>query len=545
MSRDDKRGTISRLRDIAQIATKHGFGYVFRRGGSGDASDDRSTRAVRLREMFEELGPTFVKFGQLLSTRPDLVPQDIIVELRRLQDSARPEPFEAIRGVVEDDLGLTLEQAFESFDEEPIGSASVGQVHVAGLPGGHEVVVKVQRPGAAATLAADIDLLYKLAALAKDRVKRLSFIDLTSLVDEFARTVRHELDYRNEARSCEAVRGHFAANEHVDVPKVHWRRTSERVLTMDRVAGRPLAHVDLETMTTDERRLLAARIAESWMQMVFADGLFHADPHPANIMVIGPDHIGLIDFGMVGVLSKGDRESAVRLFGDILEQNMERIPRDLKSLGINYPREVEAEFSERLTLVMAQYVGASMDEIDVRGVLHDIFGLIYELEITLPARWILLDKALATLAGVALEISPDFNVFETARPYARRLYLERFSPDRIASRMSGDLGKYASAVLGYPFQVSELLDEFKDGEVRIAINLEELRAASDKGLAAANRVAVALVTAAVIVGSALIGTFVKSGPHIFGLAWIGVPGFVAGLVLFGWLVIGMIRSGAW
>ena len=136
MSRDDKRGTISRLRDIAQIATKHGFGYVFRRGGSGDASDDRSTRAVRLREMFEELGPTFVKFGQLLSTRPDLVPQDIIVELRRLQDSARPEPFEAIRGVVEDDLGLTLEQAFEWFDEEPIGSASVGQVHVAGLPGG-------------------------------------------------------------------------------------------------------------------------------------------------------------------------------------------------------------------------------------------------------------------------------------------------------------------------------------------------------------------------------------------------------------------------
>jgi ubiquinone biosynthesis protein len=281
------------------------------------------------------------------------------------------------------------------------------------------------------------------------------------------------------------------------------------------------------------------------MQMVFADGLFHADPHPANIMVIGPDHIGLIDFGMVGVLSKGDRESAVRLFGDILEQNMERIPRDLKSLGINYPREVEAEFSERLTLVMAQYVGASMDEIDVRGVLHDIFGLIYELEITLPARWILLDKALATLAGVALEISPDFNVFETARPYARRLYLERFSPDRIASRMSGDLGKYASALLGYPFQVSELLDEFKDGEVRIAINLEELRAASDKGLAAANRVAVALVTSAVIVGSALIGTFVKSGPHIFGLAWIGVPGFVAGLVLFGWLVVGMIRSGAW
>jgi ubiquinone biosynthesis protein len=153
--------------------------------------------------------------------------------------------------------------------------------------------------------------------------------------------------------------------------------------------------------------------------------------------------------------------------------------------------------------------------------------------------------ALATLAGVALQISPDFNVFDTARPYARRLYLERFSPQRIGSRVSGDIGKYASALLDYPFQMSELLDEFKDGEVHITINLEELRAASDKGLAAANRVAIALIASAVILGSALIGTLVQTGPHIFGLAWIGVPGFVAGLVLFVWIVWGMIRSGSW
>ena len=538
---------MSRLREIARIATKHGFGYVFRRGGgsSDDPADDRSTRGIRVKEMLEELGPTFVKFGQLLATRPDVVPQDIIVELRRLQDDVKPEPFEKIRQVVEQELGLTLEQAYEWFEEEPIGSASVGQVHVAGLPGGDEVVVKVQRPEAQASMAADIDLLYRLAGLMKDRVKRLSFIDLTGLVDEFARTVRHELDYRNEARSCEAVRANFSGNDHVDVPKVHWRRTAERVLTMDRIAGLPLAHTDLELMTAEERRTLAARIAESWMQMIFQDGLFHADPHPANIMVIGPDHVGLIDFGMVGALSTTDRESAIRLFGDIIDQNVERIPRDLRALGIKYPREVEQEFVQALAEVMAQYHGASMDEIDVRGALHAIFGIIYELEITLPSRWILLDKALATLAGVALQISPDFNVFDTARPYARRLYLERFSPQRIGSRVSGDIGKYASALLDYPFQMSELLDEFKDGEVHITINLEELRAASDKGLAAANRVAIALIASAVILGSALIGTLVQTGPHIFGLAWIGVPGFVAGLVLFVWIVWGMIRSGSW
>lgn len=552
MSRGERKRTLARLREIARVATKHGFGYVFSRrlgGTDGDADDetveDRATRGRRLREMLEELGPTFVKFGQLLSTRPDVVPPDVVAELRKLQDEARPEPFEAIRAVVEQDLGITLEQAFESFDPVPIGSASVGQVHVAQLPGGREVVVKVQRPDAADTLNADIDLLYQLARLSKDRVKRLAFIDLEGMVDEFAKTVRQELDYRNEARNDEAVRRNFEGNEHVVVPRVHWRQTTGRVLTQDRIEGPTLAHADLDAMSAEDRRTLAARLAETWMQMIFGDGMFHADPHPANIIVLGPDTIGLIDFGMVGLLSQEDRESAIRLFTDIMSQNTERMPRDLRALGIRYPRELEDEFSRRLQDLMARYMGMSMDELDVREILHELFGIIYELEITLPSRWILLDKALATLAGVALTISPDYNVFETAKPYARKLLYAKYSPERIAGKVQSDFGRYANALLEYPIQLGELLDEFKDGEVRVAIDLNELNEASNKALVAANRMAIALVAAAVILASGIIGTFVTEGPQLFGLALIGVPGFVAGLVLFGWLVVGMIRSGHW
>jgi len=552
VSRGERKRTLARLREIARVATKHGFGYVFSRrlgGTDGDVDDesmeDRATRGRRLREMLEELGPTFVKFGQLLSTRPDVVPPDVVAELRKLQDEARPEPFEAIRVVVEQDLGLTLEQAFESFDPVPIGSASVGQVHVAQLPGGREVVVKVQRPHAADTLNADIDLLYQLARLSKDRVKRLAFIDLEGMVDEFAKTVRQELDYRNEARNDEAVRRNFEGNEHVVVPRVHWRQTTGRVLTQDRIEGPTLAHADLDAMSAEDRRTLAARLAETWMQMIFGDGMFHADPHPANIIVLGPDTIGLIDFGMVGLLSQDDRESAIRLFTDIMSQNTERMPRDLRALGIRYPRELEDEFSRRLQDLMARYMGMSMDELDVREILHELFGIIYELEITLPSRWILLDKALATLAGVALTISPDFNVFETAKPYARKLLYAKYTPERIAGRVQDDFGRYANALLEYPIQLGELLDEFKDGEVRVAIDLNELNEASNKALVAANRMAIALVAAAVILASGIIGTFVTEGPRLFGLALIGVPGFVAGLVLFAWLVVGMIRSGNW
>jgi len=543
---------LARLREIARVATKHGFGYMFSRRHGGTAGDsdeetaeDRATRGRRLREMLEELGPTFVKFGQLLSTRPDVVPPDVVAELRKLQDSARPEPFEAIRAVVEQDLGLTLEQAFESFDPVPIGSASVGQVHVAQLPGGREVVVKVQRPDAADTLNADIDLLYQLARRSKDRVKRLAFIDLKGLVDEFAKTVRQELDYRNEARNDEAVRRHFAGNEHVIVPRVHWRQTTGRVLTQDRINGLALAHADLDGMSAEERRTLAARLAETWMQMIFGDGMFHADPHPANIIVLGPDEIGLIDFGMVGLLSQDDREAAIRLFTDIMSQNTERMPRDLRALGIRYPRELEDEFSRRLQDLMARYMGMSMDELDVRAILNEIFGIIYDLEITLPSRWILLDKALATLAGVALEIAPDFNVFETAKPYARKLLYAKYRPERVAGRVQNDFGRYANALLEYPLQLGELLEEFKDGEVHVAIDLNELNEASNKALVAANRMAIAMVAAAVILASGIIGTFVNEGPQLFGLALIGVPGFIAGLVLFGWLVVGMIRSGHW
>ena len=248
---------------------------------------------------------------------------------------------------------------------------------------------------------------------------------------------------------------------------------------------------------------------------------------------------------MVGLLSQEDRESAVRLFTDIIDQNTDRLPRDLRALGIRYPKELEEEFSRRLQDMMARYMGMAMDELDVREILHELFGVIHELDITLPSRWILLDKALATLAGVALEISPDFNVFETARPYAKRLMLAKFSPERIAGRVQDDLGRYASALLEYPIQIGALLDEFKDGEVHVAIDLEELKDASDKALTAANRMAIAMVAAAVILASGIIGTFVTEGPQLFGLALIGVPGFIAGLVLFGWLVLGMVRSGHW
>ena len=546
MARGERRQNLARLGEIAQVAARHGFGYAF---GRKEVEDPDGTlggrsRGRRMRDMLDELGPTFVKFGQLLSTRPDVVPPDILQELRGLQDDARPEAFARVRAVVEAELGLTIEQVFEEFDEEPIAAASIGQVHRATLPGGREVVVKVQRPDAERQITGDIQLLYQAARVARERVRKLQFIDLVGTVDEFARTVRRELDYGVEARNAEVFRRNFAGDDSVLVPKVYWRYTTARVLTMDRVDGTVLSHVDLASWSSDERRRLANRITETWMQMLFVHGFFHADPHPANILVRDPDRISLVDFGMTEQLTVRDRDAAVRLLLDILDQNAERLPRRLRALGIRYPRAMEEELADRLGVVIQRYSASAIGDIDAREVLREIFQTIYRLDITLPARWVMLDKTLATLAGVALEIHPGFNVFEVARPYAARMTAARFRPDRVADQVRVDAGRYAEAFLEYPFQISALLDEFKDGEIEITVRPEGFAEAVDKVQASANRLVLALVAAALIMGSAIIAVFARSA-DLAGLSLLAFPGMLLALGIVVWLCVGIFRSGRW
>ena len=359
MARGERRQNLARLGEIAQVAARHGFGYAFgRKEVPPEALEEGAaglSRGRRVREMLDELGPTFVKFGQLLSTRPDIVPPDILEELRGLQDDAHPEPFEHVRAVVEAELGLTIEQVFAEFDEQPIAAASIGQVHRARLPGGQEVVVKVQRPDAERQISADIQLLYQAAKVARDRIRKLQFIDLVETVDEFARTIRRELDYGIEARNAEVFRRNFAGDETVSVPKVYWRYTTARVLTMERVEGTSLRQLDLDQWSAADRVSLANRITQTWMQMVFVHGFFHADPHPANILVRDPNSISVVDCGMTEQLTQRDREALVRLMIDIINQDAERLPRRLRALGVRFPRAKEEELADRLAVIVQRY----------------------------------------------------------------------------------------------------------------------------------------------------------------------------------------------
>ena len=355
--------SLSRLSEIGRVATRHGFGYLIDRRRSNDETH-LADRGRRLREMLDELGPTFVKFGQLLSTRPDLVPADIVAELRKLQDDVTAFPFSDVVRVIENDLGLSVERAFLSFDETPIAAASIGQVHRATLPNGADVVVKVQRPDAPRQIESDLKLMRSAAKVVRERIRQLDFIDSPALVEEFGRSIRAELDYQREARNAESFRRNFADDERVAVPRVWWRYTTARVLTLERLEGTHVRDLDLETWSDTDRRELAYRMTDVWMTMIFRHAFFHGDPHPANVLVLDGGRLGLVDFGLAGRLTDEDMARLTRLFVDAATENVAALPRRLAELGVRYPREREDELRARLEEIYYRYYGARLSEVD-------------------------------------------------------------------------------------------------------------------------------------------------------------------------------------
>jgi ubiquinone biosynthesis protein len=544
--------SLGRISEIAQVAVRHGFGYFFHRNrlsdllpGDGQPAVDQlpSERGRHLREMLDELGPTFVKFGQLLSMRPDVLPPDIIAELRGLQDDVSPFPYEQAAEVINAELGQPVERLFLDFDPVPIAAASIGQVHRATLPNGRDVAVKVQRPGAQRQIEGDLNLMYQAARLARERVRALDFIDAEALVDEFARSIRQELDYRLEARNAETFRKNFAGHPHVQIPRVYWTYSRPRVLTLEYLDGTQLADVEMLAWTPEQRRRLAEVLAEAWMTMIFRHGFFHGDPHPANVLVFSPERIGLVDFGQAGRLTDEDVSKATGLFIDIANENIEALPKRLSELGVRYPKEREEEFTAEIRDFFYRYYGASLAEIDPQQVIREVFAVIYRMNLHLPTRFVLLDKAIATLASVGIELSPDFNVFEVATPYARSLLLSRYTPARIASRARRESINLARIAGELPYQVHDILEEVRDGKIEVGFVHKGLDEFMGKLDVAFNRLVVALIVASGLIGSSLLGIFAEEGPQILGLHALSVLGFVLSGILGAWLLWGVVRSG--
>jgi ubiquinone biosynthesis protein len=542
-------GTLRRFSQIGRVLVRHGFGFVFdvrreRREKKGLQEFLAPNFGVRLRQSLDDLGPTFVKFGQLLSTRSDILPESVLFELEKLQDTAKPMPMGLAQTIIERELGASVEEVFASFDPVPLGSASIGQVHRAVLRSGEIIAIKVQRPEAPGRVASDLELMREFADFLDRRFGQRILVDVRGLVAEFETVIRRELDYTAEAANARRFAANFAEST-VVIPMVYLELSTSRVLTLQYVEGTRFRDIRPLLLTPSERRRVASMGADAIFKMAFEDGFFHGDPHPGNLLLTPGGDLTLLDFGMVGYMSRGDIEALSRLFIAVVQRDAAAALRGLESLGVRYASEVRAELVRDLREFLNKYSGLSVGEVTLGQALSELIALARRYRLRMPPVFPLLTKALVTAEGLARSIDPTINVYEVARPYARRLLLQNYDPEVVLEGARELAVEYARYVEDYPEQLRQILTEVADGELEVQLRhggLDELVGEVD---VLANRLVFAVVTGALLLGSCILGVFDRGGPQV---PYVGVPaisfiGFTLALVMGSILLVIIFRSG--
>ena len=471
---------LNRLRQIAASMAKHGFGAYLERTrlrdvlgrdapeAEGDAlpPPDRTT-ASRFRQLLAELGPTFIKLGQLLSTRPDVLPSHWIEELEALQDACPPLALAEVRAEIERGLGRPVEEVFASLDEAPLASASIAQVHRAVTHGGEPVVVKVQRPNIRDQIDSDLALLHYLARLLEAVIEETGVYTPTGVIEEFDRTVHEELDFSNEARNARAMRDAAEGRDFIVIPRVHGPLSCATVLTLDYVAGTKISEVTAEGGHDVEK--VARNVIEASFRQLFEDGLFHGDPHPGNILVLNDDRIALIDFGLVGRLTRAQQEALVTLIVAVALRDPDTVARILNRIGVPESHTPIAEFREDIRGILDRYLGLKLEDIRTATLLRDLLDLALRHRIRIPKEYAVLAKASITIEGIIRRLYPKLDILQVGLPYAKELLLSRFNPSDASGALMKSLLKLQGLAEDVPSQLSQILVDIEGGKFRVNV----------------------------------------------------------------------------
>ncbi|MDO9073502.1 MAG: AarF/UbiB family protein [Rubrivivax sp.] len=546
---------IGRLQEIASVAMRHGLGDAVRRLGLADAlakaghalhrehADElaRLPPPVQVRRALEELGPTFVKLGQILAGRADLFGPEWISEFGRLHSRVPGLPLEALRAQLREDLGAEPETVFARFDPEPLAAASIAQVHSAALADGSEVVVKIRRPGITETVEADLRLIERLAAVAETDWPALRPYRPRQLVREFGRSLKLEMDLAHECRNAERIAANMAALPEVVIPRVHWAYTGMRINVQERIAGVP--GEDLERVRREglDLKLLAKRGAHAVMKQIVQDGFFHADPHPGNVFYLPGNRLAFIDFGMVGRLSPRRREELLRLLLGLVEKR----PADVADVLIDWTGHGHgvqvATLEDEIEAFVDQHHGTPLAQLNLAQMLVEVTNVLREHKLALPADLALLIKAFISLDGMGRGLDPDFHMAAEALPLLRHVLRQRYTPKALGQRgwqaLTGTLGTLGQL----PADVAQLLRRARQGRVQVGIDIAHLKRTGDQIDRAASRVSIALVIAALIIGSSIVMT-VGGGPQLFGLPAFGLLGYLGAAAGGLWLLRAIRRS---
>ncbi|MHB1653466.1 MAG: ABC1 kinase family protein [Desulfitobacteriaceae bacterium] len=550
---------LSRYRVVASVMARHGLGFLVEEIGllhtlslprrlftkaDNEAIDPKSI-GQRMREVCEELGPTFVKIGQLASTRTDLIPEGIVLELAKLQDQVPPFSYSEVHKILEGELRVKPGEVFAEFDEIPLAAASIGQVHHALLWSGEEVAVKVQRPQIIPVIETDLEILMDLAILAEHRLDWAARYSLTEIIEEFSRSLRAELDYTIEGRNGERIAKQFLKDQDIHVPKVFWDYTTRKVLTMEYVRGIKLNDFPRLTELGYNRKTLAEKIVKAVFHQILIEGFFHGDPHPGNIFVLEGEVISLIDFGMVGRLSPEMKYQFASIIIAMMRQNTDGMLRAVLRMGlvpddVNMPR-LRREVEE----LRDKYVDVPLSKISLGEVVNELFKLAFRHRIRIPADFTLLGKSLLILEGLVEELDPELSIMDIAQPFGRKLLKERLRPSSLGEMVWHNLVEYGDLLVDLPKQVKGLMTNVQRGQLNLQVRLPEVDIFLRKLDRMSNQISLSLVllSFSIVMMGLIIASSLANQPVMLWRIPAVEVGFVIAGMMFVWLIVAIIRSG--
>ncbi|NOR81283.1 MAG: ubiquinone biosynthesis protein UbiB [Methyloprofundus sp.] len=542
---------LGRIHEIALILIRYGFSDVVRRLGLASIID-RAGKVLhwaeveelahlespaRVRKALEEMGPTYVKLGQILATRSDLFSAEWIAEFAKLQDQVKAVPFSEIEPQLLEDLGGEIDEFFTEFNREPLATASIGQVYRACLKGNTQVVVKVRRPGIRAIVEADLRLLKQIAEIADRESKDLHRFQPKEIIHQFTLSMRRELDLAGECRNAERIADAFSHDPVLVIPKVYWQLTCERMNVqqyIDGIAARDLEAIDKAGL---DRKTLAHNGADIVMKMVLEDGFFHADPHPGNLFFLPENRIAFVDFGMVGRLTEERRSQVIYLLQGVITRNTGHVVRIL----LKWSGDTLANTESLTTDVdgfIDQYHDVSLKDIDITVFLTDLTTLLRDHQLNLPPDLTLLMKSLITLEGMGRQLDPDFNIVQEATPFLQRALFKRYAPDALLKQGWQSFSGMVELLTELPNDLHRLLDLARRGALGVRLDIAKPEWLAKELDRVVNRLSVSLITSALIVGSSIVST-VEGGASSF----VGLMGFIGAFLGGIWLLISIWRSG--
>jgi ubiquinone biosynthesis protein len=551
---------INRIRQIVNVFLKHGFGQFIEQLNlhrfiplrkrvkffSRWQETEKHTIAERLRMAFGELGPSFIKLAQMLSSRPDLITAEYADEFKKLQDKVPPFSPEKARHIIESEFDMTLSSIFSEFQNNPVAAASIAQVHNATLKSGEKVIVKVQRPDIRVIIETDISILGAIARLMLKYIPESRLFDPEGIVNEFSRIVKKELDFIAEAKNAQRFKRNFTDNEYIHIPSVFTDYLSPKVIVMERIEGVRIDDIEgIESLGVD-RSELAMRGVDAYFKMIFEDGFFHADPHPGNIFVMSDGIIGLMDFGIVGWLTPDIIDNLARAFLALLNRNFDQLIELYVDFGlVSEDIDIETfkrEFRSDLVNLLEPLYDLNISEVNFPEYLETITLLVVKHGIKVPSDLLLVNRTILIVDNIGRQLDPEFNLVTAAEPYAAQLVKRRLSPQRVFDKTKENLLDISDLLIDTPKQINRLLRKTLRDEISFKmdpIGMDRLITDIDRS---SNRLAFSIVVAATIVGSSML---VQSdiGGKIFGLSTVGVIGFVVAFFLGLRLLISIIKSG--